>query len=279
VRKLSPETLRPVPAGTGDLSTADSFLRALVNEVYLLALRMLWHPEDAEKATEEILLEVSRRVPVCKDQATLRSWVLRIAVGSLLSAPKSPFEGQSWTFETLAEDLDRGADEPLPGALHGAEQAILLQELQIGCTQSMLLCLDRDHRAAYVLGDLFEMKNDAAAHVLGLDSVTFRRRLLRAREQLRVFMQGSCGLLNPACACRCSRRLGRALLTGRVDQADLLFAQPLVAIGAKAPAASESGAREPAHIFRDQQLRSAPDVLAARLSSLFDASAPAELSG
>jgi hypothetical protein len=88
----------------------------------------------------------------------------------------------------------------------------------------MLLCLDRDHRVAYVLGDVFELKSEDAAYVLAIEPATIRKRLSRARERLRAFMRAHCGLVNEAVPCPCARRVETAIRTGRVDPARLLFA-------------------------------------------------------
>jgi hypothetical protein len=57
-----------------------------------------------------------------------------------------------------------------------------------------------------------------------IDPATFRKRLSRARQRVREFMRGHCGLLNPDVACSCPRRVAPAVERGRVDPTRLLFA-------------------------------------------------------
>ena len=45
-------------AREGDEVALEAVVRALQDRIYNLALRMLWHPSDAEDATQEILLKV-----------------------------------------------------------------------------------------------------------------------------------------------------------------------------------------------------------------------------
>lgn len=44
----------------------------------------------------------------------------------------------------LSEDLDAAYDP------RGVDDGLLAEEVMVGCTQGMLLCLDREHRMAYM---------------------------------------------------------------------------------------------------------------------------------
>ena len=100
----------------------------------------------------------------------------------------------------------------------------------VGCTQAMLLCLDREQRMAYVLGEVLELPSDEAAELSGTSPAAFRKRLERARGRIQEFMQGHCGLLDPANPCRCRRRIGAAIQSQRVDPGNLLFARRVDAL-------------------------------------------------
>ena len=45
----------------GDQRALEQLLRAVADDVRKLAQRMLWHPQDAEDATQEILVKVATR--------------------------------------------------------------------------------------------------------------------------------------------------------------------------------------------------------------------------
>jgi hypothetical protein len=105
-----------------------------------------------------------------------------------------------------------------------AIERLLLEEVKIGCTLAMLQCLDRDHRLAYILGEIMELDHIQAAGVLEITPAAFRKRLSRARASILSFMTAHCGLINPTNACRCHRRVSTAVALGRVDPSHLLFA-------------------------------------------------------
>jgi hypothetical protein len=88
----------------------------------------------------------------------------------------------------------------------------------------MLQCLDREHRLAYILGEIMELDHIEAATALETTPSAFRKRLSRARERILSFMTARCGLIDPANACRCRRRVNTAMALKRVDPSHLLFA-------------------------------------------------------
>src|SRR5205807_9618315 len=103
-------------------------------------------------------------------------------------------------------------------------------EVKVGCTHAMLMCLDRDARMAFILGDVFDMPSVDAATLCDVSPATFRKRLSRARAAIRAHMTHHCGLVNEAVACRCRRRIGVAIERQRVVPTELHFAGPDVEV-------------------------------------------------
>lgn len=212
-------------AKAGNRKALEFVIRAVQQDVYGVALRFLWHPQDAEDATQEILIRV--RLGGFRGDSGFRTWVYRVACNRLLTLRKQRMEHRSISFEEFGEDLARGLSKDSPSGEHDLDEALLLEEVKIGCTLFMLMCLDRNHRLAYILGEIVELGHREAAEVLGITPTTFRKRLSRARASITSFMTSRCGLANPANACRCRRRISTAIDLGRVDPANLLFASSL----------------------------------------------------
>ncbi len=197
----------------GDRESMALAVRELQAPVYALALRMLWQPQDAEDATQEILVRVVTRLSQFDFRSSLKTWVYRVASNYLLDVKKSRVEQQKLSFDSFAEDLAAGlsADGPMDG-----EESLLTEEVKVGCTLAMLQCLDRPHRLAYVLGEIFDMPAPEAASAMGLEPATFRKRLQRARESIEAFTRAHCGLVANDAACQCNRRVPAAVALGRV---------------------------------------------------------------
>jgi RNA polymerase sigma factor (sigma-70 family) len=260
-------------AREGDRESLEHLVSAIQDRVYGLALRMLWHPEDARDATQEILVRIVTRLATFRGESSFSTWTHRVAANYLLSVRKSRLEKQAYTFQRFGEDLDEGlAEAPVVPAI--GETALLLEEVKVGCTLGMLTCLDRPHRLAYILGEILEMEGDEAARVLAIRPAAFRKRLSRAREAIVAFTRAKCGLVSPEQPCRCHRRLAHALRLGRVDPQHLLFADAEAA--GRFPAVLAEirrleDIRRAAALFRSHPQFAAPANFAGEIRKLLDA--------
>lgn len=206
----------------GDRDAVERLVRELQGDVYGLALRMLWNREDAEDATQEILVRTVTRLSRFDFRSKLKTWVYRIAVNYILDVRKSAIERMHLTFEQFADDLADGLSSTGPA---DAEQSLLVEEVKIGCTLGMLQCLDRSHRLAYVLGEIFDLAGPDAAEALDISPELFRKRLQHARAAIESFTRTYCGLASDSAACACHRRVSAAERLGRVRSDALDFAQ------------------------------------------------------
>ena len=205
----------------GNREALDRLVRALQPDVYGLALRMLWNREDAEDATQEILVRAVTRLAQFDFRSRLKTWVYRIAVNFILDAKKSPVERMHLSFQRFGDDLAQGLSSAGPG---DSERSLLVEEVKIGCTLGMLQCLDRPHRLAYVLGEILDLSGPDSAEALGISAELFRKRLQHARTAIEAFTRSYCGLASDSAACACHRRVPAALRLGRVRPDALDFA-------------------------------------------------------
>lgn len=209
-------------ARAGNLPALEQLVTALQPQTYNLALKFLWHPQDAEDACQEILIRIVTHLNSFRHDSNIRTWAYRVAVNHLLTTKKKRFETAPMGFDAFADDLNAGLDTD-DSYRQEPDHALLLQEVKIGCTTALLLNLDRDHRMAYILGEILELDHQEAADAMDTSSATYRKRLSRARRRINDFMQLHCGLINTTSPCRCSRRVKPAIQLGRVDRESLLF--------------------------------------------------------
>lgn len=205
----------------GDRDAVEQLVRELQSDIYGLALRMLWNREDAEDATQEILVRAVTRLAQFDFRSKLTTWVYRIAVNYILDVKKSPVERLQFTFERFGADLAAGLSSDGPT---DAERSLLTEEVKVGCTLGMLQCLDRPHRLAYVVGEIMELPGPEAADVLEITPALFRKRLQHSREAVESFTRAYCGLASDTAACACHRRVPAALRLGRIREGMLDFA-------------------------------------------------------
>jgi RNA polymerase sigma factor (sigma-70 family) len=258
----------------GDRDALDTLVRALQGDVYGLALRMLWNHEDAEDATQEILVRVVTRLSQFGFRSRLKTWVYRLAVNYILDLKKSPIERQHLSFDAFAENLATGH---VPASATNTEQSMLIDEVKVGCSLAMLQCLDRSHRIAFVLGDIMEMSGPEAAKVLDIDPVLFRKRLQLAREAVIAFTRSHCGLVSDTAPCQCHRRVSSAAAASFDETQPLHFARRSTSFQeARALVRQVDDARSALALYRTSEPRASTIDFAQRLvSSLggsFDAS-------
>ena len=203
----------------GDRAAADALIQGIQPTIYKLAQRFLMVPDDAEDATQDILLKIITRLSQFDGQSQFRTWAYAVASNHLLDLKRKPAE-QAMSFDEFAEDLAEGlSDSPFKGP----DVTLMLEEVRIGCTLALLQCLGREARLAYIVGEILELEHQEAAEVLGISTGAYRKRLSRARATVSEFVLGHCGLVNSDNACRCSKRVLRARELGRVDPKRLIF--------------------------------------------------------
>jgi len=219
---LDPETVSA--AQRGSRAALESIVRQLQRPLFNLAIRMLGNAADAEDAAQEVLILVITHLGEVRAAPAAASWVFRIACRYLVHArKKGRLEAQRLTFRAFAADLEAGLEELPAHATADPETAALIEEVKIGCTLALLTCLTRQLRAAYVLGEIFELTDAEAAFALEIAPAAYRQRLRRARALVTSFLQAKCGIVSADAACRCHRRVGQALRLGRIARGHPAF--------------------------------------------------------
>lgn len=211
-------------AREGDLSALETVVEGIQHRVYNLAVRMLGHPHDAQDATQEILVKIVTGLGGFRGESAFTTWVYRIGTNHLLNLLRTRRENRETSFEAIGDRIEAGLAVGLGSPEARADLKVLAEEVRITCTQGMLLSLDGDHRAAFILGEVFELSGAEAAEILEITEVSYRQRLTRARTKLRDFMFRHCGLVNSDRPCRCEKQVPAALVSGKLTPGRLEFA-------------------------------------------------------
>jgi RNA polymerase sigma factor (sigma-70 family) len=227
----APQTSEPTDetlvsrAQGGDKAALEQVIRRHQPWVFNIALRMLWHRDAAEDATQEILIKAVTKLSTYRHQSQFRTWLYRVAVNHLLNVRKSELERQTTTFTEMARSLDETPDLELPDPKAiPVDLPLLVEEARIGCMTAMLLCLDRRQRLAFILGEICGATSTVGAEVMGVSPENFRQLLTRARHDLYQFMNEKCGLVNLANPCRCAKKTRAFMEAGYIDPHQLQFA-------------------------------------------------------
>src|SRR4029450_3426981 len=90
-------------AAAGDPAALALCIDAVRDDVYRLALRMLWHPDDAEDATQEALIRIMTRISSYRGDAAFGTWAYRVAANHILNWRQSRVERENLTFRRFGE--------------------------------------------------------------------------------------------------------------------------------------------------------------------------------
>src|SRR5499433_1829106 len=105
--------------------------------IYNIVLRMLYHPHDAEDATQEILIKLITRLSSFEARSSFRTWLYRIVVNHVLNMKRGRVEVQqaSIDFASYGAALDATPDLELADPKGpSADTDLLVTEAMISCT-------------------------------------------------------------------------------------------------------------------------------------------------
>ena len=255
-------------AQSGSREALDELISRHQSWIYNIALRMVYLPQDAEDITQEILIKLITKLSTFEGRSRFRTWLYRLVVNHVLNMKRTKGESYEWTFEKYGSGLRSAPDEDLPDPnAVPVDLQLLVEEAKIGCTTGMLLCLSREQRLVYILGEILGVSDAVGAELLDVSRDNFRQKLSRARRDLHQFMDGQCGLVNAANPCRCAKKTQAFIRAGYIDPKNLLFAKPhLDRVRSLAPKTHEHlEALDEAYadIHREHPFQSGPDFVSA----------------
>jgi RNA polymerase sigma factor (sigma-70 family) len=252
-------------ARSGDRLALDELVREISDLVHRLASRMLGDLTDAEDATQEILIKLVTSLDSFRGDSAFRTWVYRVASNHLLTTRAKRARNFAETFDELSTRLEAGIASGAPEP----EDKAVSEEAKLICTSMMLQCLDREHRLAFVLGEMLELSGEEAAAALDLAPDAYRKRLSRARTRMTEFVSKQCGLADESLPCSCTKLGGFAVRQGYIDPSRLTWvkrARPKD----RAHVAELDALERAVEVFRALPDIDAPAKLADQLRELID---------
>ncbi len=211
-------------AQKGDREALEKLILRHQAWIYNIALRMVLNPHDAEDVTQEILIKIITKLSTFEGKSGFRTWLYRIVTNHVINMKKGHCEKKIINFKGYGEELDRTPDMDLPDRNSmPVDIQVLIEEAKIGCMTGMLLCLDREQRLVYILGEIFNINDSIGSMILEMSKENFRQRLSRARRDLHNFMNEKCGLINQNNPCRCAKKTASWIHAGLVEPDNLKF--------------------------------------------------------
>ncbi len=147
--------------------------------IYNIAVRMVFHPHDAEEVTQEVLIKVITRLSTFNGESKFRTWLYRITANHVLNMKRRRGEMESQTFSIYADAINGTPNlDPPDSKTVPVEVPLLIEEAKISCTMGMLLCLDRKQRLIFVLAEIFGVSDSLGSEILKCQRTTSGNRFL-----------------------------------------------------------------------------------------------------
>jgi RNA polymerase sigma-70 factor, ECF subfamily len=173
------------PSTNGQL-TAERVFRDYAPRVYNLARRMLGNDADAEDVTQDVLLQVVRKLDSFRGEAAFPTWLHRVTVNAALAhRRKRASREQHQSAEPIDNVLTDGhQDHGMKPWSVSPDQPVLDAE-QHRLIEQAVAKLPEGYRDPYVLADVEGLPNSEIAEMLELSVPAVKSRLHRARLMMR----------------------------------------------------------------------------------------------
>ncbi|MEM9328467.1 MAG: RNA polymerase sigma factor [Bacteroidota bacterium] len=206
----------------GHREAIDRLLRRHQPYIYNVAWKMVHDPDNAADLTQEAMIKVVTHLSKFNFKSTFRTWAYRIVVNHFLSEKKKGRERFMTDFSVLAAGLDSIPDHDMT-EVERQESKELIREMNLSCMSGMLLCLNREQRLIYIIGEMLGGDHNIGSEIMEMSKDNFRAKLGKARRDLYNFMNDKCGLVNKDNPCRCHKKVKVVVEQRVIDAKHLLF--------------------------------------------------------
>lgn len=205
----------------GDKGSLTNLIKEHQKYIYNVALKMVNNVEDAEDITQEILVKlVTGLAKYDPAKGKFRTWLYRITFNHFLNLKKQSYEKVVTGFGVFFDYIEGSATIELSHS-EEKEMRLAIEESKTACMAGMLMCLDREQRLIYIIGEVFEIDHNLAGEIFDTSPFNFRQRLSRARKDLHQWMHNRCGLVNKDNPCRCPKKTKGFIANGWVTPDNL----------------------------------------------------------
>lgn len=166
--------------------TPERVFREHAPRVYNLARRMLGNDADAEDVTQDVLLQVVRKLDTFRGEANLATWLHKITVNAALAHRRKRASREQREvhdpLELFGED-GHHTHSPRPWSI--TPDNIALKQETTALIEKAIAELPEIYRDVYVLSDVEGLPNADISDLLGLSLPAVKSRLHRGRLLMR----------------------------------------------------------------------------------------------
>jgi len=172
-------------AQQGDVAAFEHIYRLHSRRVYSLCLRMAGNPTDAEDLTQDVFLQLFRKISTFRGESAFSTWLHRMSVNIVLMRFRKKPKGET-SLETVANQ-DEGSDGPTKE--FGGADLRLDGVIDRVALQAAISELAPGYRAMFILHYVQGYKHNEIARILGCTTGNSKSQTHKARIRLRELLR------------------------------------------------------------------------------------------
>jgi RNA polymerase sigma-70 factor (ECF subfamily) len=178
-----PETRKSAAASR---LTPEQVFRDYAPRVYNLARRMLGNDADAEDVTQDVLLQVVRKLDTFRGESDFATWLHRVTVNVALAHRAKRARRQLHEVHDPFQHFEEDGRHAAPIRPWAVAPEKLAQDREMHqLIERAIAALPETYRDVYVLADVEGLPNAEIAELLDLSVPAVKSRLHRARLMMR----------------------------------------------------------------------------------------------
>jgi len=179
-------------AQQGDAAAFERLYNAHCKHVYCLCLRMLKNAAEAEDLTQQVFLQLFRKIATFRGDSAFSTWLHRISVNAVLMHLR-----RKRPAGILTESLDDAAiNDAHPDQLAGSSNPAPALIDRLNLTRAIRK-LAPGYKRFFLLHDVIGYQHNEIAALLGCTTGSSKSQLHKARKRLRQLLSGEQGPAEP----------------------------------------------------------------------------------
>ena len=175
-------------AKEGVAAAFEYLYKAHCRRVYSLCFRMIKNPAEAEDLTQQVFLQLFRKISTFRGESGFSTWLHRVTVNIVLMylrRRKPP--------EVLAEDLEGRASNGEGSGEQGSSDTSMFGAIERLNLMRAIRKLPCGYKQIFLLHDVIGYEHSEIAGLLGCSTGSSKSQLHKARKRLRCLLQGEQG--------------------------------------------------------------------------------------
>jgi RNA polymerase sigma-70 factor (ECF subfamily) len=172
-------------AQNGDNAAFEYLYRSHSRHVYSVCLGILKNTADAEDMTQQVFLQLFRKIGTFRGESGFSTWLHRVTVNVVLMQLR-----RKKPTEILVEDLDRTGVDSESRPEHNVRDTSMMSLVDRLNLRRAVRELPSGYKRHFLLYDLLGYEHKEIARYLGCSTGSSKSRLHKARRRLRRLLKG-----------------------------------------------------------------------------------------